>query len=307
MGPVKVADHVSFEVKDGETLCLLGESGCGKSVVALSIPGLLPGNAVVTGKILFQGKDLLAMAERQRRKTRGSQITMIFEQPMSCLNPVMKIGEQIAETLRANAGIDKRQARREAQRRLSEVGIPGRCTVNFPHELSGGMQQRVMIAMALACNPRLLIADEPTTALDLTVQRQILDLLKHLIAQYGTSLLIITHDLGVAAEMADVVGIMYAGTLMEYSPVLPFFQSPGHPYSNALLDVISGSELQPIPGNVPSLTELPPGCPFHQRCGLAEDICRQRKPAPFYNGLRMERCHFAGFNQSRSAYQSIQA
>jgi len=307
MGPVKVADHISFEIKSGETLCLLGESGCGKSVIALSILGLLPENTVVTGEILYRGKDLLSMSTKERRKTRGREIAMIFEQPMSCLNPVMKIGEQIAETLRANYGTGNREARKEAERRMDEVGIPSRRFFDFPHELSGGMQQRVMIAMALACNPNLLIADEPTTALDLTVQRQILDLLRDLKDRYGASLLIITHDLGVAAEMSDAVGVMYAGSLMEYSPVHEFFQCPGHPYSNALLNVISGRELRPIPGNVPNLTELPPGCPFHLRCDQAEAICRIKRPDPVYNGHRMERCHFARYDQSRKTNQSFQA
>ena len=307
MGAVKVADRISFEIKRGETLCLLGESGCGKSVIALSIPGLLPDNAVVTGEILYRGEDLLSMPAGERRKTRGREIAMIFEQPMSCLNPVMNIGEQIAETLRANYHVGKREAREEAERRMDEVGIPRRRFSDFPHELSGGMQQRVMIALALACNPKLLIADEPTTALDLTVQRQILDLLNGLKDRYGTSLLIITHDLGVAAEMSDAVGVMYAGALMEYSPVYEFFQCPGHPYSNALLNVISGRELRPIPGSVPSLTELPPGCPFHLRCDQAENICRLKRPEPIHNGRRMERCYFAGFDQSGSAHKSFQA
>ena len=304
-GPVRVADHIGFEMQYGETLCLLGESGCGKSVLALSIPGLLPDNAVVTGQILYQGVDLLSMPERQRRKARGREIAMIFEQPMSCLNPVMRIGEQIAETLRANDGTKGREARREAERRMEEVGIPRRRFSDFPHELSGGMQQRVMIAMALACRPKLLIADEPTTALDPTVQRQILDLLKELKERYGAALLIITHDLGVAAEMSDTVAVMYAGTLMEYSPVQEFFTCPGHPYSHALLNVISGKELNPIPGNVPSLTELPPGCPFHPRCDQAADICSRRKPDPVYKGSRMEKCYFAGYDQNGKAHQSV--
>ncbi len=307
MGPVKVADHVSFDINEGQTFCLLGESGCGKSVIALSIPGLLPENAVVTGQILYRGADLLAMNPKELKKNRGSRIAVIFEQPMSCLNPVMKIGEQIAETLRANAGIQGKAARTKAEQLMEEVGIPKRRITDFPHELSGGMQQRVMIAIALACNPELLIADEPTTALDLTVQRQILDLLKGLKDRYGTSLLIITHDLGVAAEMSDMVGVMYAGTLMEYGPVLDFFQNPGHPYSTALLNVISGKTLTPIPGSVPSLTRLPSGCPFHLRCEKAKGICTRQKPDPVFNATRMERCYVAGYHHSRKTYQGIQA
>ncbi|MFH0995420.1 MAG: ABC transporter ATP-binding protein [Pseudomonadota bacterium] len=296
-GMIKIAESISFDLKVGETLCLLGESGSGKSLVALAIPGLLPHNAIAKGRILYRGKDLLSRTDKELTKIRGKDIAMIFEQPMGCLNPMMTVGEQIAESLYSDKengkGKERWEARKEAKRRMDEVGIPDQRFSDYPHELSGGMQQRVMIAMALACNPKLLIADEPTTALDLTLQRQILDLLNDLKQRYNTSLLIVTHDLGVAAEMSDSVAVMYAGRLMEHAPVQEFFARPAHPYSRALLNIISGEKLQPIPGNVPNLMELPEGCPYHPRCEHTLEECRKTVPPSTRLENRMVRCHNA--------------
>jgi len=292
---INVAEAISFDLEAGQTLCLLGESGSGKSLIALCIPGLLPHNALTGGKIFFLGKNLLSQTEKSLGKIRGKEIAMIFEQPMGCLNPMMPIGRQIAEALHSVKKVGEKswEIPREARRRLDEVGIPGHCYSHYPHELSGGMQQRVMIAMALAGNPKLLIADEPTTALDLTVQRQILDLLNDLKHRYNTALLIITHDLGVAAEMADTVAVMYAGRLMEHTPVQNFFSRPGHPYSRALLNIVSGKTLQPIPGNVPNLMDLPWGCPYHPRCESAGAECEKTFPASSHFDHGMVRCHNA--------------
>lgn len=299
IGVVKVAEDISFEIYEGETLCLVGESGCGKSVVAMSIMGLLPENVKLSGDIWYRGKELLQCNAKDMLSIRGKEIAMIFEQPMSCLNPVMAVGEQIAEAYIANNKCSKRQAAAEAKLKLEEVGIPSKRYSEFPHELSGGMQQRVMIAIALACAPRLLIADEPTTSLDVTVQYQILDLLHSLKERYKMSLFMITHDLGVVAEMADKVGVMYAGTMMELSSVKDFFFKPCHPYSKALLNVVSGNKLNPIAGNVPNLMTKGEGCPFHSRCEEAAEQCIKEKPEYRFICNRMERCHFAGVNSSK--------
>ncbi|MDH4317874.1 MAG: ABC transporter ATP-binding protein [Desulfobulbaceae bacterium] len=297
-GRVRVADRISFTIKDRETICLLGESGSGKSVIALAVLGLLPDNAVVRGKIYYRGRELLSLSAGEKRRIRGREIAMIFEQPMGCLNPVMSIGAQIVEALAANSErrLGNKELREEALRRLDEVGMTGQSFNDYPHELSGGMQQRVMIAMALACRPKLLIADEPTTALDLTVQRQILDLLNDLKQHHAASLLIITHDPGIAAEMSDSVAVMYAGTLMEHTGVQDFFQQPVHPYSQALHKIISGKSLQPIPGDVPNLMELPTGCPFHPRCERAGMICRTDKPESTRRKGTILRCHYDRLN-----------
>ncbi len=294
-GWINVVESVSFNMKSGETMCLLGESGSGKSLVALSIPGLLPHNAVINGEISYFGKKLLSLSQKELQNIRGKDIAMIFEQPMGCLNPMMTIGKQIAEALNANDQIGKGrgEVRKEARRRMDEVGISSQHYSDYPHELSGGMQQRVMIAMALASNPKLLIADEPTTALDLTIQRKILDLLNDLKQRYDTSILIITHDLGVAAEMADSVAVMYAGRLMEHAPVHNFFDQPAHPYSRDLLNIVSANTLRPISGNVPNLMELPTGCPYHPRCKHALEKCLTSFPSTTVFNHRMVRCHNA--------------
>lgn len=305
IGIVRVADDISFQINEGETLCLVGESGCGKSVVAMSIMGLLPQNAKVSGEIWYKGKDILQCNKKELCRFRGKEIAMIFEQPMSCLNPVMSVGDQIAEAFIANNKCSKQEAIAEAKQKLEEVGIPARRYLEFPHELSGGMQQRVMIAMALACRPSLLIADEPTTSLDVTVQYQILELLHSLKDHYKMSLFMITHDLGVVAEMSDIVGVMYAGTLLELSPVRDFFFKPWHPYSRALINVVKGNALNPIRGTVPNLMDIIDGCPFHLRCVEAVEQCLKVKPQPKFIHNRMERCHFAGVNSNKTDDQII--
>lgn len=298
-GIVRVAEDISFEINEGETLCLVGESGCGKSVVAMSIMGLLPENAKLSGEIWYREKELLHCNPKDMLSIRGKEIAMIFEQPMSCLNPVMTVGEQITEAYMANNKCSKRKAISETKLKLEEVGIPSKRYSEFPHELSGGMQQRVMIAIALACGLRLLIADEPTTSLDVTVQYQILELLYSLKERYKMSLFMITHDLGVVAEMSDSVGVMYAGTMMELSSAKDFFLKPCHPYSKALLNVISGNKLNPIAGTVPNLMEKSEGCPFYLRCEEAVEKCIKEKPKSRFIYNRMERCHFAGVNSSK--------
>ena len=300
-GPVRAANLISFEVKSQETFCLVGESGCGKSVVALALLGLLPANALVTGEVRYRGNNLLPYSAPEQKRVRGGEIAMIFEQPMGCLNPVMSIGEQIMEAYGVNRVCSKQEIRLGAKRLIEEVGISSRRFRDYPHELSGGMQQRVMIAMALACQPRLLIADEPTTSLDVTVQAQIIQLLRELKERYDMSLLLITHDLGVVAEMGDQVAVMYAGDLLEITNVHDFFVAPEHPYSRALIRVVEGDSLYPIQGNVPSLTDRLEGCPFYARCPEAVTLCRKVRPHASYQNNKMERCHLAQFDTSRRA------
>lgn len=289
-GPVQVADEICFAIHEREAFCLLGESGCGKSVIALSILGLLAENAVVSGEIIYKGHDLLTCSSKQLLTYRGREIAMIFEQPASCLNPVMSIGEQLAEVYRVH-GCSNREARDQAHTKLAEVGISPQRYSAYPHELSGGMQQRVMIALAIACEPALLIADEPTTSQDVTIQRQILDLLGALQDRYQMALLLITHDLGVVAEMADTVGVMYAGYMMEIAKVGSFFKEAGHPYANALRRLFVDGRLNPIAGNVPNLSENNSGCPFFSRCPEALAICAKYKPEPRFVRGKMQRCH----------------
>lgn len=300
-GPVRAANHISFEVKTKETFCLVGESGCGKSVVALALMGLLPPNALVSGEVRYKGRDLLPYSTLGQKLVRGRDIAMIFEQPMGCLNPVMSIGEQIMEAFKVRRECSQQEARLEAKRLLEEVGISSQRFRNHPHELSGGMQQRVMIAMALASQPKLLIADEPTTSLDVTVQYQIIYLLRELKERYAMSLLLITHDLGVVAEMGDRVAAMYAGELLEISNVYDFFLAPGHPYSRALIKVVEGNSLNPIRGNVPSLTDPLQGCSFFPRCPEAIPLCREIRPKTSYFDNKMERCHLVRFDPSQKA------
>jgi peptide/nickel transport system ATP-binding protein len=292
-GVVRAVDGVSFSVLPGETLAIVGESGCGKSVTALSILRLIatPPGRIVSGSIRFEGRDLLGFSEAEMRKVRGNEISMIFQEPMTSLNPVMTIGRQIAETLILHQGLDQRAARDKAIAMLRLVHIPEaeRRVTQYPHQLSGGMRQRVMIAMALACNPKLLIADEPTTALDVTIQAQILDLLRELKQQIDASIVLITHDLGVVAEMAQRVIVMYAGKKAEEAPVKALFRRPLHPYTKGLLNSMprlgapetgEPPRLAEIAGTVPSLKEPIPGCAFADRCFLATEICR-REPPPF--------------------------
>ncbi len=293
-GIVRAVDGVSFHVMPGETLAIVGESGCGKSVTALSILRLVPAppGRIVSGRVTFAGRNLLDLDEAAMRDVRGNDISMIFQEPMTSLNPVLTIGRQIGETLTLHQGLDKKAARARAVEMLRLVHIPEpeRRIEQYPHQLSGGMRQRVMIAMALACNPRLLIADEPTTALDVTIQAQILDLMRELKHKVDAAIMLITHDLGVVAEMAQRVVVMYAGKKAEEAPVRQLFRRPLHPYTKGLLLSVPklGASLLPerlprlaeIRGTVPSLKEEIPGCPFAARCSFATEICRREMP-PF--------------------------
>ncbi len=285
-GGAPVVDNASFDLMQGEVLGIVGESGSGKSVTALSILGLLshPGR-VVAGEVWFEGENLLAKSEAELQRIRGARISMIFQEPMTSLNPVFTIGDQIAETLREHQGLGRRAALRKAIELLGMVEIAGaaRRIHEYPHQLSGGMRQRVMIAMALACQPRLLIADEPTTALDVTIQAQILDLLRGLQRELGMAVILITHDLGVIAEFVQRVIVFYAARTVEYSPVGPLFRAPMHPYTEGLLrsipqlDVMT-ERLQAIDGTVPSALDPPSGCRFHPRCRYARAPCAEIVP-----------------------------
>jgi peptide/nickel transport system ATP-binding protein len=292
-GVVRAVDGVSFHVIPGETLAIVGESGCGKSVTALSVLRLIPSppGRIVSGAIRFAGRDLLSLSEAEMREVRGNEISMIFQEPMTSLNPVLTIGRQIAETLTLHQGLDRKAALAKAADMLRLVHIPEakRRIGEYPHQLSGGMRQRVMIAMALACNPKLLIADEPTTALDVTIQAQILHLMRELKEKIDAAIVLITHDLGVVAEMAQRVVVMYAGRKAEEAPVTTLFRRPLHPYTTGLLasvprlgaslDRDKAPRLAEIPGTVPSLREPIPGCPFESRCSFATDICRREMPS----------------------------
>ncbi len=291
-GVVRAVDGVSFSVFPGETLAVVGESGCGKSVTSLSMMRLIasPPGRIVAGEIRLAGKNLLDLSERQMRAIRGNEISMIFQEPMTSLNPVLTIGRQITETLVLHQRLDRSAAEARAVEMLRLVGIPEpeQRIRQYPHELSGGMRQRVMIAMALACNPKVLIADEPTTALDVTVQAQILDLMRQLKAKTGSAIVLITHDLGVVAEMAQRVVVMYAGKKVEEAPVEALFATPRHPYTRALLGSVprlrsslagnARTRLAEIPGMVPSLKEAIPGCIFAPRCAYATEHCRAEYP-----------------------------
>jgi oligopeptide/dipeptide ABC transporter ATP-binding protein len=289
-GVVRAVDGVDFSVRRSEVLGLVGESGCGKSVTSLSIMRLIgqPGE-IIEGEIIFDNQDLLKKSESEMIHVRGNRISMIFQQPTSCLNPVFRVGDQLAEVLQIHQDVSKATGEKRAVELLSMVGIPepeSRARA-FPHELSGGMAQRVMIAMALACTPELLIADEPTTALDVTIQAQILDLMRNLGSKMETSIILITHDLGVVAEMCDRVDVMYAGRIVEEADVFSLFQEPRHPYTQALIGSTpvlgqADKELVAIPGSVPNLVDLPPGCKFAPRClpRVEHDleICTQQEP-----------------------------
>jgi oligopeptide/dipeptide ABC transporter ATP-binding protein len=286
-GTVRAVDGVSFHMDQGETLGVVGESGCGKSVTAMSLLQLIPmpPGELVGGRTEFEGMDLLRLHADQIRKVRGNRISMIFQEPMTSLNPVFTIGNQIQEAIQLHQGLNSSRAGDKAVEMLDLVGIsdPQRRVGEYPHQLSGGMRQRVMIAMALSCNPALLVADEPTTALDVTIQAQILELMLDLQAKINMSIMIITHNLGVIAEMADRVIVMYCGKIVESADVRAVFHNPLHPYTRQLLASVPrlGAEqdrLQEIPGVVPSLYALPPGCDFHPRCAEAREACRLRLP-----------------------------
>ena len=287
-GLSRAVDGVSFEIGAGKTLALVGESGCGKSVTALSIMRLIPDppGKIVGGSIKLHGNELLALPEAEMRRVRGNGISMVFQEPMTALNPVFRVGSQIASAVRVHRPMSKKEAREHAIELLYRVGIPApdERVDDYPHQMSGGMRQRVMIAMALACDPDLLIADEPTTALDVTIQAQILDLLRKLQSDSGMAILLITHNLGIVAEMADDVAIMYAGKIVERGSMRAIFEAPSHPYTVGLFYSLPnihkpGERLHPIRGSVPPATRFPDGCRFHPRCPHIMDVCRAEHPA----------------------------
>ena len=306
-GVVRAVEGVSFQVDSGQTIAIVGESGCGKSVTSMSILRLIqepPGK--IAGKILFQGTNLLDLSEAEMRKIRGNSISMIFQEPMTSLNPVLTVGHQIGETVQLHQGLGASAAEEKAVEMLTPVGIPapGRRVREYPHQLSGGMRQRVMIAMALACNPKLLIADEPTTALDVTIQAQILDLMRDLKTRLGSAIMLITHDLGVVAEMAERVVVMYAGRKVEEAPVNEIFGRPLHPYTRGLIGAVPklGSSLSDggrgklaeIPGLVPNMRRPIIGCAFASRCPIATDVCTKIAPAIETKGPdHLVACHYA--------------
>ena len=305
-GVNRAVDGVSFTVEAGETVAIVGESGCGKSVTANSIMRLVPQPpGSIAGAIRFEGRDLLKLSEPAMRKIRGDDISMVFQEPMTSLNPVLTIGRQIGEPLRLHQGLTRNQVEQRVVEMLSVVGIaePRRRAGEYPHQLSGGMRQRVMIAIALACRPKLLIADEPTTALDVTIQAQILSLMADLKQRFGSAIIVITHDLGVVAEIARRVMVMYAGRKVEEAPVAELFRSPRHPYTRGLLSAVpklgssladAQTRLAEIPGVVPSLKQRIAGCVFASRCALAADLCRRVAPALEEKApAHFAACHFA--------------
>ncbi len=288
MGTAKVLDRVTFSIGEGEVFGLVGETGCGKTVTALTILRLLPSNARIrTGHVRFLGEELLSKTDEEMQQLRGTKISMVFQDPATSLNPVFTVGEQVTRVVRAHEDVEKEAAAERALGLFQQVGLPDPDTVlrSYPHELSGGMQQRVMISMALACRPRLLIADEPTTAVDVTIQAQILDLLMDLQRKFRLSVLLITHNLGIVAETCQRVGVMYAGTLAEIAPTKALFREPLHPYTQRLLRSLPrpdarGQPLASIPGSVPSLINPPAGCRYHPRCEFAMKSCSVRRPMP---------------------------
>lgn len=299
-GTVPAVDNVSFNIGKGETVALVGESGCGKTVTSLSVIRLLPTTAYIQAeKMLFEGQDLTAFSAEQVRRLRGKEIAMIFQEPMTSLNPVYRIRRQIGEIYRTHFDMNSEEIYEASINMLEKVGIPKpeERIDAFPHQLSGGLRQRVMIAIALASNPKLVIADEPTTALDVTIQAQVMELLKDMQKEMGMSILLITHDFGVVAEMADRVAVMYAGRIVEEGPFQPVFEQPRHPYTRALIDSIPGlkirrgNRLESIKGMVPNPLRFPDGCRFHPRCPLATEVCRSVTPPEVELGERRVACH----------------
>ncbi len=298
---VYAVNGVDLTLDEGECLGLVGETGAGKTTTALGIMHLLPDpqGQYVSGQILFHGEDIIAQTDEAMRKIRGKRISMIFQDPMTSLNPILTVGEQIAEVIRLHDKLSRAEASVKAQKMLELVGIPGERYGEYPHQFSGGMKQRVVIAIALACEPELLIADEPTTALDVTIQAQVLEMMRSLKKEMGTSTILITHDLGVVAEMCDKVAIMYCGQIMEYGTLREIYKDPRHPYTLGLFGSIPDLEtetprLRPIPGMVPDPSEMPKGCPFANRCARAQEICKEKGPAvQQLGGEHTVRCHFA--------------
>lgn len=284
-GTVRAVENMNLEIGKGETLGLVGETGAGKTTTALGIMQLVPDppGKIVGGEIIFEGENLIGKSHPELRRIRGNKISMIFQDPMTSLNPVMTVGDQIAEVIKLHQKLSVKDALEKAKEMLTRVGIPAERSKEYPHQFSGGMRQRVVIAIALACNPTLLIADEPTTALDVTIQAQVLDLMKKLKDEYKTSMIMITHDLGIVAEVCDKVAIMYAGNVIEYTDKNRLFKDPKHPYTIGLFNSIPDIEededrLKPIKGLMPDPTDLPSGCPFHPRCDKATAICAEKAP-----------------------------
>ena len=299
LGAFRAVDAVDVTIEQGEILAIVGESGSGKSVAMLAVMGLLPWTATITAdQLIFDGKDLRQLTSKQRRKLIGKDLAMIFQEPMSSLNPCFTVGFQLKEALRQHLGLDRKERQQRAVEIIEMVGIPAPAErLNlFPHQLSGGMNQRVMIAMAIACNPKLLIADEPTTALDVTIQAQILDLLSDLQKNFGMALILITHDMGVVAETAEQVQVQYAGQKVEEQPVSSLFETPRHPYTAALLAALperaTGRHLLTIPGVVPGQFDRPAGCLFAPRCQFANQRCQETKPTSLGVEAAFARCHF---------------
>lgn len=285
-GVVHAINGIDLKIEKGKTLGLVGETGAGKTTTALSILRLIPNppGEITSGSIILEGKNIFEYSEKEMENIRGKVVSMIFQDPMTSLNPVMTIGDQIAEVIQLHEKIDPKGAMEKAKAMLELVGIPGTRAGEYPHQFSGGMKQRVIIAMALVCNPQLLIADEPTTALDVTIQAQVLDLMQKLKEKYGTSMLMITHDLGIVAEVCDEVSIMYAGQIVEHGTLEDIFDHTSHPYTEGLFGSLPNIEkrteaLKPIPGLMPDPTNLPEGCPFHPRCKYATELCKTRVPA----------------------------